>query len=156
MSVVTPVFAADDGNSSIAASSVSHPPPDPAQWHMQALHDRLRITPAQEPLWAAVADLVRRNDETIDAISRERRESAATMSAIDDLRSFAAISAAHAAGTKAFLPAFAALYGIMPAEQRANADPACFATPIRSCAQLCLRGVEMRRASGRADTSRRL
>ncbi|MGA2778737.1 MAG: Spy/CpxP family protein refolding chaperone [Steroidobacteraceae bacterium] len=122
MSVVTPVFAADDGNSSIAASSVSHPPPDPAQWHMQALHDRLRITPAQEPLWAAVADLVRRNDETIDAISRERRESAATMSAIDDLRSFAAISAAHAAGTKAFLPAFAALYGIMPAEQRANAD----------------------------------
>ncbi len=122
MSLAGPLFGADDGDTTTTASSVALRPTDREQWHMQALHDRLKITAAQEPLWTAVAELVRRNDRAIDTISRERRDSASTMTAVEDLRSFAAIAAAHAAGTKAFLPAFAALYEVMPAEQQVNAD----------------------------------
>lgn len=86
MSLAGPLFGADDGDTAATASSVALRPTDREQWHMQALHDRLKMT------------------------------------AVEDLRSFAAIAAAHAAGTKAFLPAFAALYQIMPAEQQVNAD----------------------------------
>jgi len=116
------MFAADSASASIAARSVSLRPADPEQWHMQSLHDRLGITPTQEHLWAAVAELVRRNDEAIDTISRERLDSASTMTAVEELRSFVSITATRAAGTRAFLPAFAALYAAMPAEQQANAD----------------------------------
>jgi hypothetical protein len=41
------------------------------------------------------------------------------MTAIEDLHSFAAITEAHAEGTRTFIPAFEALYQAMPAEQQA-------------------------------------
>jgi hypothetical protein len=44
------------------------------------------------------------------------------MTAVEDLRSFAAIAEAHAADTRSFMPAFEALYRAMPAEQQAPAD----------------------------------
>jgi hypothetical protein len=122
MSPAGPVRAADAGNPRIAGSPASLRSAGPPQRPIQALHDRLKITPAQEPLWANVAALVRRNDEAIDALSRQRENSASRMTAVDDLRSFVAITAAHAVATKAFLSAFAALYDVMPTDQQANAD----------------------------------
>ncbi len=65
---------------------------------------------------------MRVNDEAIDALSRQRDNSASRMTAVDDLRSFVAITAARAIATKAFLSAFAALYDVMPTDQQANAD----------------------------------
>ena len=122
MSPAGPVRAADAGNPRIAGSPISLRSAGPLQRPIQALHDRLKITPAQEPLWANVAELVRVNDEAIDALSRQRESRASRMTAVDDLRSFVAIAAAHAAATKAFLPAFAALYDVMPTDQQVNAD----------------------------------
>jgi len=95
---------------------------DRDEWHIKELHEKLKITAAQEPLWEKVADVMRSNDVKIDALSKERHDHAATMTALDDLRSFAAITEAHAAGTRNFIPAFESLYQAMPAEQQANAD----------------------------------
>jgi prephenate dehydrogenase len=76
----------------------------------------------QEPLWETVASAMRANGQRIDAISEERHDRAGTMTAIEDLRSFAAIAEAHAEGTRSFIPAFEALYRAMPAEQQVHAD----------------------------------
>jgi protein CpxP len=62
------------------------------------------------------------NDQKIDALSEDRHDRAGTMTAIEELRSFAAIAEAHAAGTRGFIPAFEALYRSMPAEQQRHAD----------------------------------
>jgi hypothetical protein len=86
------------------------------------LHNRLKITPAQESLWGAVANAMRDNDTKIDAHAKTRHDNAATMSAIDDLRSYGEITEAHASGIKAFIPVFANLYDSMDAAQKANAD----------------------------------
>lgn len=91
-------------------------------WHIAKLHDSLKVTPALETLWQGVADIMRANDGKIDTLTKERHDKAATMSAVDDLRSYAALTEAHAAGTRNFLPAFEALYQAMTAEQQANAD----------------------------------
>jgi len=123
MAVACPVLAADAANSPpAAASSASKHSEERDEWHIKELHNRLKITPAQETLWDKVAEVMRSNDEKIDALSKERHDKAATMTAIEDLRSFAAITEAHAAGTRNFIPAFEALYQAMPAEQQANAD----------------------------------
>jgi periplasmic protein CpxP/Spy len=106
----------------VADSAASRRAADRDEWHIKELHDRLKITTAQEPLWETVAGVMRDNDEKIDALSEERHDRAGTMTAIEDLHSFAAIAEAHAAGTRSFIPAFEALYQAMPAEQQVHAD----------------------------------
>lgn len=87
-----------------------------------SLHDRLKLMPAQEPLWKKVVEVMRSNDRTIDALAKARHEHAATMTAVEDLHSYGEITEAHAAGVRAFAPAFGALYDSMSPAQRANAD----------------------------------
>jgi periplasmic protein CpxP/Spy len=118
-----PVHAEDGASPPPGAeSAATRRAADRDEWHIKELHDRLKITPAQEPLWETVAGVMRANDEKIDALSEERHDRAGTMTAIEDLHSFAAITEAHAAGTRSFIPAFEALYQVMPAEQQAHAD----------------------------------
>ncbi len=65
---------------------------------------------------------MRSNDRSIDALAKARHEHAATMTAVEDLHSYGEITEAHAAGIRAFAPAFGALYDSMTAAQRTNAD----------------------------------
>jgi Spy/CpxP family protein refolding chaperone len=90
--------------------------------HIKTLHDRLQITADQEVLWSSVAQIMRSNDDTIDSLSKERHDKAASMTAVEDLKSYGDIAAAHAAGIKNFLPAFESLYQSMSPAQQANAD----------------------------------
>ncbi len=89
---------------------------------IQHLHDNLMITHSQEQLWQAVAKIMRENADTLNALAKTRAERADTANAIDDLKSYAEISEAHANGTKRLLPAFEALYNSMSAEQKQKAD----------------------------------
>lgn len=89
---------------------------------IQTLHKELKITSAEGPQWDAVAQAMREDAETVGALVRERREKAATMNAVDDLRSYQAIAEAHAAGVAKVVKAFAALYEVMPPEQQKLAD----------------------------------
>lgn len=128
-----PLHAADgDSPTQVADSASPRRTADRDEWHIKELHDRLKITTAQEPLWEAVASMMRSNDEKIDALSEERHDRAGTMTAVEDLRSFATIAEAHAAGTRSFIPAFEALYQAMPAEQQVHADRVFRAVGSRS------------------------
>jgi hypothetical protein len=86
------------------------------------LHDMLKITPAQEMQWTGVAQVMQDNAMSMDAAMKDRAGKAMTMSAVDDLNSFQAVTEAHAKGLKKLADAFAPLYAAMTPEQQKNAD----------------------------------
>jgi periplasmic protein CpxP/Spy len=89
---------------------------------IKRLHDQLKITAGEEPQWTAVADAIRDDAREVGVLIHERREKAATMNAVDDLRSYQAIAEAHATGVAKLVTAFQALYDVMPPEQKKIAD----------------------------------
>ena len=86
------------------------------------LHAKLAITPAQEDLWKNLTQVMRDNEQTMEALTKARADKAKTMTAVDDLKSYAEITTAHAEGLKKFIPAFEALYGNMSDAQKTQAD----------------------------------
>jgi len=86
------------------------------------LHATLHITPAQEELWTTVTQVMRDNAKTMDALTTARVAQAPTMTAVEDLKSYTAITQAHAEGLTTFLPAFEALYASMSDAQKAEAN----------------------------------
>ncbi len=86
------------------------------------LHEKFQITPAQEPLFQKLAEVMRENAETMSALAKKRADSAKTSTAVDDLKSYSEISEAHAAGTKKMIPAFQALYDSLSDAQKKAAD----------------------------------
>ena len=89
---------------------------------IKEMHARLNITPAQEPLWQRVTQIMEDNTKTLDALIQARIDQAKTMTAIDDLQSYRAITEAHAEGMKKLLPAFEALYASLADAQKHTAD----------------------------------
>jgi len=86
------------------------------------LHATLHITPAQEDLWKNVTQVMRDNAKTMDELTQARAAKAATMTAVDDLKTYSAIAEAHAEGLKHFIPIFEALYASMSDAQKQQAD----------------------------------
>lgn len=86
------------------------------------LHARLQITPEQEESWNNVAQVMRDNAKTMEGLIKARTESEKTMSATEDLKSYAEIADAHADGLKKFIPAFEPLYVSMSDTQKKSAD----------------------------------
>ena len=89
---------------------------------IKKLHDALKITDAQAEQWNNVAQVMRDNDQKMEALVSERRKNIATMNAVDDLKSYSAIAEAHAEDTKNFNAAFTALYASMSVDQKKAAD----------------------------------
>jgi hypothetical protein len=98
-----------------------HSPVERAEAHIKSLHDKLKITPAQEPQWGAVAQAMRDSAQKMEVAIQQRQE-AATLTAIDDLKAYQAIADAHSQGLQELIPAFQALYASMSDEQKKNAD----------------------------------
>jgi periplasmic protein CpxP/Spy len=90
--------------------------------HIKSLHDALKITAGEEPQWQAVADVMRDNAKTTGALIEERAAKVKTMTAVDDLRSYEAITEAHTEGVKKLIPAVDALYAAMSDAEKKNAD----------------------------------
>ena len=65
---------------------------------------------------------MRENAEQITALVKARAEKAKTMTAIDDLNSYAEIAGAHEDGTKKLIPVFITLYDSMSDVQKKAAD----------------------------------
>jgi hypothetical protein len=86
------------------------------------LHKRLKITPAEEPQWKQVADIMRQNEEAVAAAVKDRVEHMKTMNAMENLQSFQKIADAHDQGLQKLIPAFQALYDSMSDAQKKNAD----------------------------------
>jgi len=89
---------------------------------IKEMHDNLQISSLQEPLWLAVADTMRTNDARLEELATKRHDRASTMSAIEDLASYAEMTYAHYESVKAFHSAFVPLYESMTVVQKANAD----------------------------------
>jgi Spy/CpxP family protein refolding chaperone len=100
-----------------AASKTDH-----VEAHIKELHAKLKITPEQEELWNNVAQAIRDNAKTMEALIKARSEKAAAMNAVDDLKSYGEIAETHADGIKKFIPAFEPLYAGMSDAQKKNAD----------------------------------
>lgn len=91
---------------------------------IQDWHDRLRITPAQEPQWSAFAGAMRENMQHMRAMQAEQRQAAGTASALDDIRNYAHATQAHAQDVQRLVAPFEALYNVLSPEQRQAADQA--------------------------------
>jgi len=89
--------------------------------HIKSLHDRLKITSAEEPQWNEFANVMRENAERMREAVDERNE-ARGMSAVDDLKAYQTIADAHARGLEKLIPAFQTLYDSMSDDQKKNAD----------------------------------
>jgi LTXXQ motif family protein len=95
---------------------------DPIAARIDYLHERLRITPAQEPLWAQVAQVMRENAKAVAPLIRERGQSAQHGNAIDYLNSYERLGEAQLDDLKKFIAAFQPLYDSLSADQKKIAD----------------------------------
>lgn len=95
---------------------------DPIRARIKYLHDRLRITPAQEPLWADVAQAMRDNATALAPLLKERLQSAEKGDAVDNLGAYEKLGEAQLDGLKKFIAAFTALYAGLSADQKKIAD----------------------------------
>jgi hypothetical protein len=138
-----PVYAESTSGKELSAQTVM--PPTPAEHHTRAarmahhakassqdqvearissLHHKLQISAAQEPQWAIVAQAMRDNAKSMDALIKERAANGKTMTAVDDLRSYEKLAAAHEDGLNKFIPVFQALYDSLSVDQKKSADAA--------------------------------
>jgi len=98
------------------------PSVDRIEARIHDMHTKLAITAEQEDQWKQVAEVMRENESTLEPLIADRKANANTMTAIDDLNSYAAITGAHLEGIKKFTTAFSTLYDGMSAAQKKEAD----------------------------------
>ena len=96
-------------------------PVDRAEQRIKELHAKLAITQAQEPQWASFVQVMRDNAQQMSGLIAQRDENPPA-TAIDDLKSYEAITDAHAEGLKKLVPAFEALYASLSDDQKKVAD----------------------------------
>jgi periplasmic protein CpxP/Spy len=114
--------AAAAANTSTASSDAKRD--DAVEKHIDQLHDALKITPAQEAQWNEVAATMRDNAKAMDRAIDKRAASAATATAIDDLKAYQDIAQTHANGVAKLATAFSGLYSSMSDDQKKAADAA--------------------------------
>lgn len=86
------------------------------------LHARLQITAAQQPQWDQFAAVMRANAQTMDETFQYRMQALPTMTATENMESYATVAQNHAQEMQKLVPAFEALYGTMSDAQKHNAD----------------------------------
>ena len=111
-----------------AAPSAAAPPAPSAatqaavDQRVRALQSQLGITEAQMPLWSAFAQAMRDNAAATDALFTQRAGAVATMSAPDNMHSYAEIARAYADNTERLATAFDSLYASLSDTQKQAAD----------------------------------
>ena len=86
------------------------------------MHQRLKITPEQQPAWDVFAQAMRDNVTSIEQAYKGRRASVAAMSAPDNMRNFAQIEQNRAEGIQKLAASFQTLYDAMSDDQKKTAD----------------------------------
>jgi periplasmic protein CpxP/Spy len=90
--------------------------------HIKDLHAKLKITPAEESQWVAVAQTMRDSANELDKAIDKREASVNNATAIDDLNVYGEIVQAHADAVKRLSTAFSPLYASMSDDQKKVAD----------------------------------
>ncbi len=108
---------------STTAKTATSDKPETVEERITALHAALKITPAEEAQWTAVAQAMRDNAAQIEKLVEEKHLKAGSkMSAIDDLMTYQEFAQAHVDGLKNLTTAFKSLYDAMPDADKKNAD----------------------------------
>ena len=94
-------------------------PPPNVEANVASLHQQLQITPAQEPQFAALANVMRQNAR---AEASAQQPPPASASAVDYLRAEIQYDEMELAGMKRFLPALEALYATLSPTQKQTAN----------------------------------
>jgi periplasmic protein CpxP/Spy len=117
-----PAQEANDGPSTGGQTQTAPPAFDPIPARIKYLHDRLRITPEQEPLWDTVAQAIRANAQDAAPLLKERFRTRTSGSALEVLHSYEALGEAQLDGLKKFVAAFDPLYAGLSESQKRIAD----------------------------------
>jgi periplasmic protein CpxP/Spy len=112
-----PVAAPSSGSAAPSAATQAA-----VDQRIRALQSQLGITEAQMPLWDAFAQAMRDNAASTDALFAQRVGSVATMSAVDNMHSYAQIARAYADNTQHLAAAFDSLYASLTDTQKQAAD----------------------------------
>jgi hypothetical protein len=86
------------------------------------LHSRLHITPEQSQQWDQFAQLMRDNARDLDQGYHQRAENLNSMTAVDNLQSYAQLQQERAQDMQKLVPAFQTLYGALSDQQKQQAD----------------------------------
>jgi periplasmic protein CpxP/Spy len=87
------------------------------------LHADLKVTPAQESQWNAVAQAMRDNAANMERlVAKKHQQAPQNMTALDDLQTYQEFTQQHLDGLKNLTSAFKSLYESMPDPQKKNAD----------------------------------
>jgi len=112
-----PVAAAPPTAPSLSASTQAA-----VDQRVHTLQSQLGITEAQMPLWSAFTQAMRDNAAATDALFTQRAGAVATMSAPDNMHSYAQIARAYADNTERLATAFDSLYASLSDTQKQAAD----------------------------------
>jgi periplasmic protein CpxP/Spy len=93
-----------------------------AERRISDLHSRLHITADQSPQWDQFAQIMRQNATEMDQSNQQRAEKLGSMSAVDNMQSFAQLEQQRAQAMQRLVPAFQALYATLSDQQKATAD----------------------------------
>ena len=105
------------------AHRIGHETKETLELRIASLHGSLKITPAEEAKWSAVAQVMRDNEADMQKLVSERRTDAAhQLSAVEDLKTYERFNQTHVDGLKNLISSFETLYAAMPASQQAVAD----------------------------------
>jgi hypothetical protein len=104
------------------AAAPASPTSAAVEQRIQALQSQLGITPEQMPLWTAFGQAMRENAASTEQLFQQRARSAATMSAVDNMHSYATLARTYADDTAKLSTAFDSLYASLSPTQKTAAD----------------------------------
>jgi hypothetical protein len=86
------------------------------------LHGKLHITSQQSQQWDQFAQVMRDNAREMDQIYKQRAQKLGSMSAVDNMQSYAQIEQQRAQDVQKLVPAFQTLYSSLSDQQKKTAD----------------------------------
>ncbi len=115
---------AGDGSSRVAAhADRAEQRAETIEQRITTLHTELKITPAEETQWQAVAQVMRDNAASMEKLASDKAgQSKTQMTAVEDLQTYEQFAQAHVDGLKKLVASFQTLYTAMPQSQRSLAD----------------------------------
>ncbi|MGC2413337.1 MAG: Spy/CpxP family protein refolding chaperone [Stellaceae bacterium] len=106
-----------------AAAAATETKGETVEQRITSLHAALKITPAQDAKWNAVAQAMRENASTMDKLIASNRTTAPqSKTAVEDLKTYQEFAQAHVDGLKNLIGSFSTLYAAMPDAQKKVAD----------------------------------
>jgi Spy/CpxP family protein refolding chaperone len=104
------------------AAAPSHGGPEGVDAYVDQMHTMLQITPAEQAEWDKFAEVMRQGAAGMHQAFQARGAALPTMTAVQNMQSYADLAAQHAKDMQALAAAFQTLYAAMPPAQQQNAD----------------------------------